>query len=104
MGIANTTRPINPIQLKNEAGHDVRVVESGGDRTVVIDGLSDTEVAALVASHTADSDYGRDARELAIKAAVTKAQNVLAGQDTYTNAQVQAVLARLVIAVARLLN
>lgn len=106
-----TTKPINPGQLCVEAGRiALRIVTRDGVSRISTEAISDSELQAFVDAHVADPSWTdpnppppspeeiEDANtRSALLALRAKARDVYAGADTFTAAQVQRILAGLVL-------
>lgn len=116
MAETSTSKPINPSQLCVELGRiPLRVIGPAADGTTIVrtDSIGVTALRNGVASHTADpnwtdpnpspapppTDQERAGTEL--QAVRAKAKAVLDGTDTFTAAQVQKLVAALVLRLTR---
>lgn len=103
------TRPRVPLngktvdlaQLATEVGaplaaSDDEVVITEEDSTVTTDALS-----AAISAHTPDPEYGQPDEDRQLRVLRTKARDVAAGNGTFTTAQVQKILAHLVLRATR---
>lgn len=97
-----TTKVVHLAQLAFEAGGALcRNSETGA--IVAADGAQITQAGleGAVDAHVADPYWGEPEDRKAIRLAVDKAKAVLAGTDSYTSAEVQQIIARIVLFVAR---
>lgn len=94
--VNNVTKPIRLEQLAAELGTD----QVFSDGTSIEAEVSQDVLEAAVGAHIADDFYGQpEQRDLA--ALRLKAQAVQAGTDTFTAAQIQKVVATLVLKATR---
>lgn len=103
MGTTTTTLQINPAKLSAETGHAVstRGIDPFlvGPKEVEIEGLTNPQTATAVTNHVFDPDFGKAANQVTLEQVLAKAQDVLAGTDTFTNNQMQKLVAALVLRV-----
>lgn len=99
-----TTKQINQAQLRDEIAAALRIsapyVDRLATRLKVLGMVSEDQRATIeqaVADHVPDPDYGRTEEERNFTAIREKAKAVFAGTDTFTAAQVQKLLAALVL-------
>lgn len=95
------TKPVDLAQLAAEVGaalsaSDTEVVVADLDATVTAQALS-----AALAAHTPQPDYGLSDEDRQLLAVRAKARAVAAGTDTLTAAQVQKIVAHLVLRATR---
>jgi hypothetical protein len=101
MGKHLTTDKINVSKLSADTGKGVSTrgvaPEEDGPKEIEIPDLRDSEVAAAVAAHVFDPDFGRPAGEQRLRQIRNKAHAVLNAGESFTNPQRDAILATLVL-------
>lgn len=92
------SKSINGTQLKAEVGaSDLYVTED----ILHAEGCTQEELEDGLAAHTPDPDYGKPQEDRDLSALRAKAQDVFAGNSTFTAAQVQKILAGIVLRLTR---
>lgn len=99
--VALAGKQVNLAQLTAEVGSglvasDSEVVVADADSQVTAEAL-----ATALAAHTPDPEYGQADEDRQLRALRTKAREVAAGNGTFTAAQVQKILAHLVLRASR---
>lgn len=91
------TKPVDLAQLAAEVGAALSASE---DDLVVADAdapVTPEALSAALDAHTPDPDFGRPDEDRQLRAIRTKAREVAAGNGTFTAAQVQKILAHLIL-------
>lgn len=106
--VAAPVRDVNPAQLRDEIatalGIPAPYVDRYADRLEVVGMVDDTmadQIRAVIASHVPDQGYGVPTEDRDLRALRAKAQGVWNGTDTFTAAQVQKILAGIILRATR---
>lgn len=98
--VGNITKPIRLEQLATELGTD-QVFGSGDPIEMVEAEVPQATLEAAIASHVRDDLFGEPQEGRDLAALRVKAQAVFAGTDTFTPAQVQRIVAGLILKATR---
>jgi hypothetical protein len=100
MATYQTTKQISPKKLADELGVPVTIRGTSPDEIGSKTVEAETTVGALgtaVTNHVYDDEYELSEKDRQIRRVRALAQDVLAGTDTFTNAQIQKLVAALVL-------
>ena len=103
----STTNPINLSQLAAELGTDKLfgpdndTLVSTTSKTIQAEGVTQAQLEAGLAAHVADPDFGKPAEDQEFSRLRAKAQDVFNGTDTFSAAQIQKIVAGLVLRATR---
>lgn len=98
--VENITKPIRLEQLAQELGTD-QVFGSGNPISEVEAEVPQATLEAAIAAHVRDDLFGEPQEARDLTALRVKAQAVFAGTDTFTPAQIQRIVAGLILKTTR---